>query len=424
MNYPQALQFIHSLDRFGIRPGLERIEALCHELGDPQERLAFVHVGGTNGKGSVSTMLSEMLRAEGKRVGLFTSPYVVHFLERIQVGGKPVSEAAFAETVTRLEPIVAELAKQGMQPTEFEVITAAAFDLFAAASCDVVVLEVGLGGRLDSTNVIDTPLVSVITSVSLDHMAILGDTVEQIAAEKAGIIKPNGRTVCYPDQPGGVMNVIRSACIDKQNSLTVPELAAVQTVKNDLFGTRFFYEGTEYETAMGGAHQIKNAVTAIEAARLLGVSLPSVQVGLKRAKLPARQEVIHEKPLVLLDGGHNEDGGRVLAESLKQAGLTGRVTAVLGMMADKSIDDYLKNVAPLCKKIVAVPVADNLRAQTAEKLRAMAEPYCPAVTACDNACKAIDLVKSEIPEGECLLVCGSLYLAGETRMHLIKIFNG
>ena len=200
--------------------------------------------------------------------------------------------------------------------------------------------------------------------------------------------------------------------------------AAVQTVQNDLFGTRFFYEGTEYETAMGGAHQIKNAVTAIEAARLLGVSLPNVQVGLKRAKLPARQEVIHEKPLVLLDGGHNEDGGRVLAESLKQAGLTGRVTAVLGMMADKSIDDYLKNVAPLCKKIVAVPVADNLRAQTAEKLRAMAEPYCPAVTACDNACKAIDLVESKIPEGECLLVCGSLYLAGEARMHLIKIFNG
>lgn len=424
MNYPQALQFIHSLDRFGIRPGLERIEALCRALGDPQERLQFVHVGGTNGKGSVSTMLSEMLRAEGKRVGLFTSPYVVHFLERIQVNGAPVSEAAFAETVTRLEPIVNRLAAQDRQPTEFEVITAAAFDLFAAEHCDVVVLEVGLGGRLDSTNVIDTPLVSVITSISLDHMAILGDTVEQIAAEKAGIIKPNGKTVCYPDQPGSVMDVIRAACVDKQNSFTVPELAAVKTVKNDLFGTRFFYEGTEYETAMGGAHQIKNAVTAIEAARLLGVSLPSVQVGLKRAKLPARQEVIHEKPLVLLDGGHNEDGGRVLAESLKQAGLTGRVTAVLGMMADKSIDDYLKNVAPLCKKIVAVPVADNLRAQTAEKLRAMAEPYCPAVTACDNACKAIDLVESKIPEGECLLVCGSLYLAGEARMHLIKIFNG
>ncbi|MBR3094484.1 MAG: bifunctional folylpolyglutamate synthase/dihydrofolate synthase, partial [Clostridia bacterium] len=312
MNYPQALQFIHSLDRFGIRPGLQRIQALCRALGDPQERLSFVHVGGTNGKGSVSTMLSEMLRAEGKRVGLFTSPYVVHFLERIQVGGKPVEEAAFAETVTRLEPIVHHLAEQGMQPTEFEVITAVAFDLFAAASCDVVVLEVGLGGRLDSTNIIDTPLVSVITSISLDHMAILGDTVEQIAAEKAGIIKPNGRTVCYPDQPGGVMDVIRAACIDKQNSFTVPELAAVKTVKNDLFGTRFFYEGTEYETAMGGAHQIKNAVTAIEAARLLGLSLSSIQSGLKRAKLAARQEVICRKPLVLLDGGHNEDGGRVL----------------------------------------------------------------------------------------------------------------
>lgn len=424
MNYPQALQFIHSLDRFGIRPGLQRIQALCHALGDPQERLSFVHVGGTNGKGSVSTMLSEMLRAEGKRVGLFTSPYVVHFLERIQVDGAPVSEAAFAETVTRLEPIVRRLARQGMQPTEFEVITAAAFDLFAAERCDVVVLEVGLGGRLDSTNIIDTPLVSVITSVSLDHMAVLGDTVEQIAAEKAGIIKPNGKTVCYPDQPGGVMNVIRSACIDKQNSFTVPELAAVKTVKNDLFGTRFFYEGTEYETAMGGTHQIKNAVTAIEAARLLGLSLPSVQVGLKRAKLAARQEVICRKPLVLLDGGHNEDGGRVLAESLKQAGLTGKTVAVLGMMADKSIDEYLKAVAPLCRAIFTVPVANNVRAQSAGALKTMAEKYCPAVTACGDACQAVDLANIERNDGECLLVCGSLYLAGEVRAHLIKNFSG
>ena len=424
MNYPQALQFIHSLDRFGIRPGLERIEVLCHALGDPQEKLSFVHVGGTNGKGSVSTMLSEMLIAEGKTVGLFTSPYVTHFLERIQVGGAPVSETAFAETVTRLELIVRRLAEQDLQPTEFEVITAAAFDLFAAYQCDAVVLEVGLGGRLDSTNVIDTPLVSVITSISLDHMAILGGTVEQIAAEKAGIIKPNGKTVCYPDQPGGVMNVIRAACIDKQNSFTVPNLAAVQTIKNDLFGTAFFYEGIAYETAMGGEHQIKNAVTAIEAARLLGLSQPSIESGLKRAKLPARQEFIAAKPLVLLDGGHNEDGGRVLAESLKQANLCGKVTAVLGMMADKSIDDYLQHIAPLCKKIITVTVANNPRAQSAQKLKTMAEEYCPVVTACDDACKVIQLVKGDLTDGDCLLVCGSLYLAGEARETLINIFGG
>ena len=272
--------------------------------------------------------------------------------------------------------------------------------------------------------VISTPLVSVITSISLDHMAILGDTVEQIAAEKAGIIKPNGSTVCYPDQPGGVMDVIRAACTDKQNSFTVPNLAAVQTIQNDLFGTRFFYEGIAYETAMGGAHQIKNAVTAIEAARLLGLSLPDIQLGLKRAKLPARQEVIAAKPLVLLDGGHNEDGGRVLAESLQQAGLSGKVTAVLGMMADKSVDAYLRHVAPLCQKIYTVTVANTPRAQTAEALRTEAEPYCADVTACSNACKAIQLVTVGLPADGCLLVCGSLYLAGEVRETLIKIFGG
>ncbi|HBL41325.1 MAG TPA: bifunctional folylpolyglutamate synthase/dihydrofolate synthase, partial [Ruminococcaceae bacterium] len=188
LTYLQALQFVHSLGRFGIHPGLERIEALCRALGNPQEKLQFVHVGGTNGKGSTATMLSEILMAQGKKTGLFTSPYVVSFMERIQVNGEPVSEEAFAETIGRIVPIVENLAKQDMQPTEFEVITAAAFDLFAKLNCEVVVLEVGLGGRLDSTNIITTPLVSVITSVSLDHMAILGDTVEKIAAEKCGII--------------------------------------------------------------------------------------------------------------------------------------------------------------------------------------------------------------------------------------------
>ncbi len=424
MTYSQALQFVHSLGRFGIHPGLERIEALCRALGDPQEKLKFVHVGGTNGKGSTSTMLSEILIAQGKKTGLFTSPYVVSFMERIQVNGEPVSEAAFAETIERIVPIVRELAQQGMQPTEFEVITAAAFDLFAGLNCDVVVLEVGLGGRLDSTNIITTPLVSVITSVSPDHMAILGDTVEKIAEEKCGIIKQNGRTVCYPEQPGRVLPIVEQFCNDKHNSFTVPDLSRLEPVRNDVFGTVFRYDGIKYETAMGGAYQMKNAVTAIETARLLGASQESIVQGIRRAKVAARQEVISEKPLVLLDGGHNEDGGRVLGESLRQASLNGRVVAVLGMMADKSIEDYLSFVAPLCREIITVTVGENPRAQAAQALKTAARRFCPDVCACEDACKALRLAKERLQDGDCLLVCGSLYLAGEVRNELIKIFHG
>lgn len=422
MNYEQAINYIHSLNRFGIHPGLERIEELCRAVGNPQDKLKLVHVAGTNGKGSTSTMIAGALTACGRKTGLFTSPYVSEFLERIQIDGKPCDRELFAQCVTQLEPIVAEMATRDMQPTEFEVITAAAFMVFEKAECDVCVLEVGLGGRLDSTNVIKNPLVSVIASISLDHTAILGETVEEIAKEKCGIIKPDGKTVCYPWQEKEAFEVINDTCEKMNNTLYIPNVRGIIAAENRIDGVSFAYNGTDYKLSMSGEYQVYNAVTAIEACRVLGLDEASIKQGVEAARVPARMEVIASFPLVLLDGGHNEDGGKAVAESLKSMLGGKRILAVIGMMADKNVESYLEKVAPLCTFVAATTVADNPRAMSADELEQKAKKYCCNTISFDSAAEAIEYAKNNIDDYDCLLVCGSLYLAGEVRSKLKNIF--
>ncbi|MBQ5825549.1 MAG: bifunctional folylpolyglutamate synthase/dihydrofolate synthase [Clostridia bacterium] len=423
MTYEQALNYIHSLNKFGINPGLERIEALCAAVGNPQNKLNFVHIAGTNGKGSTSTMVARALSYSGKKTGLFTSPFVTDFRERICVDGDMVDKELFAQVVTELEPVVTQLAQKQMQPTEFEVITAAAFMVFERSGCDICVLEVGLGGRLDSTNVIPTPLVSVIASISLDHTAILGDTVEQIAAEKCGIIKQKGKTVCYPVQQVSVEEIIRETCSVKNNTFTKPDIAEVSNTVNHIDGVSFVYRGVEYNLSMSGEYQVYNAVTALETCLLLGIDALSIKRGIESARVPARMEVISSSPLVLLDGGHNDDGGKAVATSISTLLADKRITAVVGMMADKNVDAYLSCVAPLCSKIVACSVADNPRTMSADELCKLASKYCDDCVAVERAEDAVSLALGEIDDYDCLLVCGSLYLAGEVRMKLINYFS-
>ena len=422
MNYEQALHYIHSLNRFGINPGLERIEELCRAVGNPQDRLNSVHVAGTNGKGLTSTMIAGALTACGKRTGLFTSPYVSEFLERIQIDGKPCDKELFARCVTELEPVVSQMAARNMQPTEFEVITAAAFMIFEKAECDICVLEVGLGGRLDSTNVIKNPLVSVIASISLDHTAILGETVEEIAKEKCGIIKPDGKTVCYPWQESKAFDVINDTCERMNSSLSIPNVRGIIAVENRIDGVEFTYNSTRYKLSMSGEYQVYNAITAIEACRVLGLDEASIKQGIETAKVPARMEVISSSPLVLLDGGHNEDGGKAVAESLKSMLGGKKIFAVIGMMADKNVESYLEKVAPLCSFVAATTVADNPRAMSANELEEKAKKYCGNTVSFNSAAEAIEHANRIIADYDCLLVCGSLYLAGEVRSRLKNIF--
>ena len=260
MTIEQAMELIHGVEWRGSRPGLARVRELLHRLGDPQDGLQFVHIAGTNGKGSTAAMLASILRAAGYTTGLFTSPYLERFAERMQVNGVPVPDAEFAAVCEALQPCIAAMDDP---PTEFELVTAAAMLWFRRRGCDVVVLEVGLGGRLDATNVIAAPACAVITNIGLDHTEILGDTLEQIAREKAGILKPGTRAVSYPQTPE-VRAVLHEICAQRGIPLTEADAAAIVPLTDGVDGQTFTYRGAEYTLPLLGAHQLRNAAVALE----------------------------------------------------------------------------------------------------------------------------------------------------------------
>ena len=422
-----AVEKIESFQKFGSVLGLERMTSLMELLGNPQDDLKYVHVAGTNGKGSVSTAISNVLCESGLRVGLYTSPYVTDFLERVQFNGAPVDRAVFAESVSRVKTAVDSLNNDGIEITEFEALTAAAFLCFKAYECDVVVLEVGLGGRLDATNVISAPLVNVITSLSLDHVAILGDTVEKIAFEKCGTIKENGRAVCSYGQPDGALNVIKNICTERNNTLTVPDEAEIRVLSSDIFGTRFEYKASEYFVKMAGAHQLKNMTAVIEACEILkrffNITDENIKCGISKTVLPARVEVMLDSPLVILDGGHNADGAAAFFGALEPA-LSGRgkLTVVAGMMADKAVEASLTPLIKRCDSFYAV-TPENPRAMKAAELACIAKKYCGDVHCTDSPCEAVNEAFNGLCANGTLCVVGSLYLAGEVRGELLKICN-
>lgn len=425
MNYNEALSYVHSLLQFGIHPGMERINALLEKLDNPQDKLKFIHVAGTNGKGSTCTMLSEICIAAGYKTGLFTSPYVLDFRERLQINGEMIAKEEFAELMNRIRPLVAELSEQNLQPTEFEVITAAAFLYFAEQKCGVVVLEVGLGGLLDSTNVIKTPLVSVLASISKDHMNILGDSLEEIAQQKCGIIKENGVTVSYPLQQSVVMHKIGETAEEKNNKLLVPDFNAIKIKEQNLSGTEFEYKGLNLKIHLIGFHQTANCITAVTAAfaakerGLNNIDEKSIIAGVKNARIPARMEVFENEPLIILDGAHNADGIEVLSDGLKKYSDGKKIHVMMGMMADKEYLLALQKLAPLCESIVTT-TPRNPRALSAEDLKNHALAYNIPVIAIDEPEEAFKLALEQTPADEILLVCGSLYLASDVRPEIIR----
>ena len=425
MNCNEAIEYIHSLERFGINPGLERIDALCSILGNPQKGLKFVHVAGTNGKGSTSTMISNILIKAGFATGLFTSPYVIDFRERIQFNGCMIEPYELADAVSEVKTAVEILNIRGVFPTEFETITAAAFLYFKKKKCDFVVLEVGLGGRFDATNVIDSPVVNVITSISKDHVAVLGDTLSEIAFEKCGTIKENGVCVCYPEQDEEALSVIENTCEEKHNRLIVPDLTAVKNLKITATGSIFTYDGIDYELPLVGLHMVKNAVTAINAVNVIkqsGCNIPAkaFSEGILSSSMPARLEIMHKKPLVILDGGHNEGCAKALAGYIETFLKSKRIIAVVSMMADKDYDAYLKITAPYFTALVASSTKIE-RSLSAEALCETASKYCGNCVAVPSAARALKYAYDSIEKDDVLLVCGSFYFAGEIREKIIDL---
>lgn len=420
MTYSEAMAYIDSVEWKGSRPGLERITELCHMLGDPQKELRFIHIAGTNGKGSVSAMLDSILRAAGYRVGLFTSPYIERFNDRIRFGGEDIPDeelARAAEQVKRCADAMAD------GPTAFELITAIALVYFRRAGCDVVVWEVGLGGRLDSTNVVDTTVLSVITGIALDHCAVLGNTTAAIAGEKAGIIKP-GVPVLFGEGDDDAESVIRRTASERGCEYTRTDFSAISDIHSDLFGTDFRFGGRAVRIPLVGLYQTRNTATALTAVELLRrqgfvISDEAVTRGLTATRWRARFDVLSREPLVVYDGAHNPHGVAGALENIRAllSPLTtdGRVVLVMGVMADKDHSDMVDALAPVAAAVVTVrPDSDRslAAADLAEEFRRRGVPVTARSTPAEGVAAALPLA---MRAGRPLVCLGSLYMYGEVK---------
>lgn len=347
MTYTEAIEYIHSICWLGSRPGLERITVLCDKMGNVQDKLKFIHVAGTNGKGSTSSMLTRILANAGYKVGTFTSPYVYRFNERMAVNGEPISDEDLAHVIEIIKPLADSMDDK---PTEFELITAAGFLYFYEQKCDIVVLECGMGGRLDSTNVIKKPLLSVITGIALDHTAFLGDTVEKIAEEKAGIIK-EGVPVVYGEMPESCAEIIES-----RSSLARPcDYSRLREEELSLEGASFYVTGyrKQFKLKLIGGYQPKNAMLAISCAEILGIDREAIHKGICETTWPARFEVLSSEPTVIYDGGHNPQGVEAAVNTVKSI-FDGKINILSGVMADKDYDYICSLIKPIAEKVYCV----------------------------------------------------------------------
>lgn len=420
MNYEEALTLLHSSSVFGIRLGLERLQLLLNEMDNPQNHLQFVHIAGTNGKGSTSTMLSVMLSKSGYRTGLFISPYVLCFRERMQIDGQMISEEDFADCATFVFRCMEKLDCEPL--TQFEIETAIALEWYRRKQCDIVCLEVGLGGRFDATNVIPQALVQVITAINLDHTSVLGDSIEQVAFEKAGIIK-GGITVSYPLQDEKALSILQERCRQTNSELRLPDLSKLQIMDDDVFDTLFSFDGTLYRKSLAGQFQVLNCITAIEAAHALkeqGISITdnAIGYGIENAFIPARMERISTKPLIILDGSHNPHSAKALQEAMANL-LTQNLTLIMAVMSDKEYETIVSMLAPLAKHFIAVSI-DNPRALSHIQLAKTAERYCSNVSSYEAVKDALEAVMPTLTSQDSLLVCGSLYFASEARPLLLS----
>jgi len=405
MNYIESLEYLKGLPRFPTHAGLERIKELMSLLGNPQNDMKFIHVAGTNGKGSVCTITASILTSAGYKTGLYISPYIVCFRERIQIDGEYISEEDFTLFASRVK-------ETGVEVTEFEFITAVAFLYYKYKGCDIVVLETGLGGRFDATNVCVSPLAAVITGIGLDHTAVLGDSISAIAGEKCGIIKQGSRVLTTYNQHPEALEVIKS-----QAEVIIPDVNELKVLSSGLTGNAFIYKGIEYKTSLLGEYQIENALLAIETIKAIPVKVQPDHIieGVAKAHFPARLELICEKPVVLLDGAHNPHGAAALAKVLREHK---GAAAIIGMMADKNCEEVLSKTLPYLSKVITVTV-DNPRALSATELVRIAIKYCPDVMAAKDTDEALALTRGESE----VFIFGSLYLASEIREKARKFYS-
>ncbi|MBS4535937.1 bifunctional folylpolyglutamate synthase/dihydrofolate synthase [Clostridium sp. D2Q-14] len=429
MNYKEALEYIHGTKKFGSKLGLKNITRLLQLLDNPHEKLKFIHVAGTNGKGSTSSFISNILIEEGYKVGLFTSPYLEVFNERIRINNINISDDKLGNITEKVKKGVDKMIDEGYNhPTEFEIVTAIAFLYYFEEKTDIVVLEVGLGGRFDSTNVINKSLASVITSISLDHMDILGDTIDKIAYEKAGIIKRESKVISYP-QKKDAETVLLNVSEEKKASLDFLRFDEIKVKeyndKASLFD--FSFQGNKYkdlEINLIGKHQIYNACLALKCILVLSecgdikISENSIRNGLKNSRWMGRLELIRQEPRILIDGAHNVQGIQTLVENIETIFSYDRLILIIGLLRDKDVEEIISIIAPKVDRIL-ITEPENPRKMIAKDLSFIVNKYNSNLKCKENIKDAIELSYEEYEENDLILIAGSLYLIGEAR----KIIN-
>lgn len=422
MTYNEALEYIHSRPRMKNTDNRRAMRLLMEELGNPQDKLNIVHIAGTNGKGSCAKMLSNVLSVAGYKTGLNISPFVIDFRERFTINGEFISEETLAQ-ITEKVKIKQEYIweKFGLKLVEFEIVTAIAFCYFEMEKCDVVCLEVGIGGREDSTNIIRSSLLSCIMNISFDHTDMLGETIAEIAYEKAGIIKPNGTVIAYPAMDKSAMKVIKAEA-EKQNAkLIVPDMAEIDSNHKGYFCDVLGYKYISVTQSFAGVHQSYNTAVVIEAAKALdesgkyNISSEDIKKGIEQTKFPARIEIFSKEPLIILDGAHNIDGVTALKNVLETNGVK-NLTAVWASLSDKQPEKLIETMAPFINKLQTVDIFGS-RAIPKAELADMAKKYIPDSTAAESLESAIE---TAIKNGENLLVFGSLYLASDARKIIVE----
>lgn len=421
MEYIEAKIFIDSFSKRGrLVTDLSRFENLMDKLDNPQDKLKFIHVAGTNGKGSTVRYCATVFTESGYKTGEYTSPFIIDYTDRIRINGVNISE----NTVGKYAEMVKEAAGENKDYSQFEITTAIAFLYFADEKCDIVCLEVGIGGLLDATNIIKKPLCSVIVSIGLDHTAVLGNTITDIGKQKAGIIKENCPIIFSPLNKDESRIVVKETAKCLNSQFIEPSKTEIEVLETSAFGNKFKYKGIKYELFMGGKHQIFNAVTAIEAINTVRsqgftVSERVIQKGLRDAKVPSRAEVFRKEPLVLLDGAHNPSGMESLRDILQ--GLKQKPVIVVGMLEEKAVKDSLKEIIPFVKKAVCLDSFSLTAMDKAKVADIFIQNGIEAVTF-NNYEEAVNYALYE--GAKCgTIFCGSLYLASEIRKILVKKFN-
>ena len=422
MNATEAIEYIHSVCWKGSVPGLGRTQALLEKMGNPEKKLKFVHIAGTNGKGSTAAMTASILRKAGYRTGLYTSPYIYRFHERMQVDGMEITDEELSAVTEYVKPLAQSLKET---PTEFELVCCIAFEYFVRKGCDIVVLEVGMGGAFDATNVIETPEVAVITNIGLDHTEVLGDTLEKIAQTKSGIFKDNGHAVVYRGTPS-VEAVFERVCAERNTALVKADFASLKLKKHSLDGQVFDCgDRKDLVLPLLGDHQLHNAsvvLSVVDTLKQIGwnISEQNIRDGLRDVQWPGRFDIVSRSPLFIIDGGHNPQCIEALVKNIEDYLTNRKVIAITGVLADKDYADMYVPVMPYIHKFVCITPPNPRKLEAMELAKYLREKGADAVGS-ETIEDGVKLALREAGADGVILCFGSLYSIGSIRDAFVAI---